>query len=172
MADEPLVQLLHRCAIGDTGALRTLYDALAPTMMGIALRLLRDRSRAEEALQEAFLQVWRNADRFDPQRGSARAWVIGIVRYRALDRLEVEQRHRTTAELPDIAEELAVSPEDSRALAGCLGELPDKWRRVVLLAYVEGYSHSEIAGITEAPLGTIKSWILRALNALRKCLDR
>lgn len=172
VADEHLVQLLRRCAGRDSMALRELYNALSPIMMGVALRLLRDRSRAEEALQEAFLQIWRNADRFDPGRGSARAWMIGIVRYRVLDRLETERRHGATGEVPDTPDEPAVSIEDSHALAGCIGELPEAWRRAVVLSYMEGYSHSEIAGMTETPLGTVKSWILRSLAALRKCLDR
>lgn len=171
-ADKELVELLTRCAARDAKALRAIYDRMAPTMLGVALRLLRNRPQAEETLQEAFLQIWRNAARFDTGRGSARAWMIGILRYRALDRLDVERKHAGSGELPDVAAEVAVPIEDSRALAGCIGELPETWRRSVILSYVEGYSHSEIANITKTPLGTVKSWIVRSLDALKKCLDR
>lgn len=171
-ADGELVELLARCAAHDANALRAIYDRMAPTMLGVALRLLRNRPQAEETLQEAFLQIWRNAARFDTGRGSARAWMIGILRYRALDRLDVERKHTGSGELPDVAAEVAVSVEDSRALAGCIEELPETWRRSVILSYVEGYSHSEIANLTKTPLGTVKSWIVRSLEALKKCLNR
>lgn len=171
-ADESLAGILRRCAARDPQALRALYDAMAPTMLGVALRLLRNRPHAEETLQDAFLQIWRNAERFDSTRGSPKAWMIGILRYRALDRLENERRHTGTDELPDVAAELPVGLEDSRALHGCIGELPENWRRSVMLSYVEGYSHSEIAELTKTPLGTIKSWIVRSLDALKKCLER
>jgi RNA polymerase sigma-70 factor (ECF subfamily) len=171
-ADDGLAALLRRCAERDPLALRALYDAMAPTMLGVALRLLRNRPHAEETLQDAFLQIWRNADRFDIQRGSPKAWMIGILRYRALDRLENEKRHTGTDELPDVAAELPVDIEDSRALSTCINELPETWRRSVMLSYVEGYSHSEIAELTKTPLGTIKSWIVRSLDALKKCLER
>ncbi|MGC9270666.1 sigma-70 family RNA polymerase sigma factor [Acidiphilium sp.] len=169
---DDLTALLRRCANRDPLALRALYDTMAPTMLGIALRLLRNRPHAEETLQEAFLQIWRNADRFDPSRGSPKAWMIGILRYRALDRLETERHHTGTDELPDVAAEVPVGLEDSHALSGCIKELPEHWQRSIMLSYVEGYSHSEIAALTNTPLGTIKSWIVRSLDALKKCLER
>lgn len=171
-AEDGLAQILRRCAARDPLALRSLYDAMAPTLLGIALRLLRNRPHAEETLQDAFLQIWRNAERFDSSRGSPKAWMIGILRYRALDRLENERRHTGTDELPDVAAEMPVDIEDSRALFSCIGELPENWRRSVVLSYVEGYSHSEIAELTKTPLGTVKSWIVRSLDALKKCLER
>lgn len=171
-AEVDLVRLIGRCAARDPAALRHLYDAMAPVLFGIALRLLRNRAHAEETVQETFLQIWRNADRFDAGRGSPRAWMIGILRYRALDRLETETRHTPDGELPDVAAELPVGIEDRRALSDCLGELPETWRRSIVLSFVEGYSHSEIADRTGTKLGTVKSWILRALGALKKCLDR
>jgi RNA polymerase sigma factor, sigma-70 family len=172
VADDGLGQLLRRCAERDPQALKAIYDAMAPTMLGVALRLLRNRPHAEETLQDAFLQIWRNADRYDQSRGSPKAWMIGILRYRALDRLETERRHTGTDELPDVAADMPVGIEDSRALATCIEELPETWRKSVMLSYVEGYSHSEIAERTDTPLGTVKSWIVRALAALKKCMER
>lgn len=170
VAEVELAPLLARCAAGDPAALRLLYEAMAPALFGIALRLLRNRANAEETLQETFLQIWRNANRFDAARGSPRAWMIGILRYRALDRLGTETKHASDGDLPDIADPLPVAVEDRRALSDCLGQLPENWRRSVVLSFVEGYSHGEIAARTGTPLGTVKSWILRALSALKACL--
>jgi RNA polymerase sigma-70 factor (ECF subfamily) len=172
VADDELVRLLKRCAARDRSALRTVYDAMSPLMLGIALRLLRNRALAEDTVQEAFLQIWRNAGHFNPARGSARAWMIGVLRYRALDRLDLEARHATQGDVPDIAEAAPVSIEDRTALAGCLAELPDASRQSVLLAFVEGLSHPEIALSLGKPLGTVKSWIARGLAALKQCLER
>ncbi len=169
--DVRLRALLSRCAGRDSAALRSLYDLAAPKLLGIALRLLRNRPQAEDVVQEAFLQIWRNADRFDAARGSAMGWMVAILRYRALDRIEAEKRHTGTDELPDIAAELPVSVEDQSALATCLGTLPEAWQRSIKLAFVDGYSHTEIAELTKTPLGTVKSWILRGLASLKRCLE-
>lgn len=166
-----LAPLLGRCAAGDVRALRTLYEATAPLLFGIALRLLRNRTQAEDTLQETFLQIWRNAGRFDAARGSPRAWMIAILRYRALDRLDMETRYTPDGDLPEAAEALPIAVEDRHALSDCLAQLPENWRHSVVLSFVEGYSHGEIAARTGTPLGTVKSWILRALSALKACLE-
>ena len=123
-------------------------------------------------MQEAFLQIWRNAGRFDARRGSPRAWMIGVLRYRALDRLNHEARHFSHGELPDLAEEMPVSVEDRGALADCLRQLPETSRQCLLLSYVEGMSHPEISTTMAKPLGTVKSWITRGLAALKLCLEQ
>ena len=170
-SEADLGQLLGLCARGDSTALRRLYDAMAPSMLAVALRLLRHKSHAEDAVQEAFLQIWRNAGRFDAARGSPRAWMIGIVRYRALDRIDAEGRYTDDSDMPEGAPADPVAIEDRDALGACLGELPENWRHSIMLSYVEGYSHSEIAARTETPLGTVKSWIVRGLAALKTCLE-
>lgn len=170
--DADLGRLLGGCATGDAAALRRLYDAMAPSMLAVALRLLRHRPHAEDAVQEAFLQIWRNAARFDATRGSPRAWMIGIVRYRALDRIDAEGRYTDDSAMADSAAAEPVSIEDRGALGVCLGELPEAWRQTIVFSYVEGYSHSEIAARTATPLGTVKSWIARGLAALKTCLER
>ncbi len=184
VADEELARLLERCAAQDRLALRGVYDAMSPLLFGIALRLLRNRSLAEDTLQEAFLQIWRNASQYDPNRGSARAWMIGVLRYRALDRINLETKHASQydsrydsryesgGEMPEIAAFAPVSAEDRSTLASCLEELPEASRQSVLLAFIEGMSHPEIAAALEKPLGTVKSWISRALAALKQCLER
>lgn len=178
--DETMAALLSRCAGRDRRALRQLYDAMSPVMLGVAMRMLRSRSLAEEAVQDAFVQVWDRAGQFDPSLGSPRAWLLGILRYRALDRLDAEARHRRLdgVELDEAAQGGLLPPvapdvsEDSVGVRRCLGELADGPQRSILLAYVEGCSHGEIAERLGEPLGTVKSWILRGLQSLKRCLER
>jgi RNA polymerase sigma factor (sigma-70 family) len=135
-------------------------------------------ARAADVLQDAFVQVWQNAASFSPERGDASAWLTGIVRYRALDavrkfRREVlsdDPRLGDRAEEPDIVEQLDRRTA-SDALQRCLKALEPSQRRVVLLAFVEGLSHAQIADRVSAPLGTVKGWVRRALQLLRSCLE-
>lgn len=177
--DTDLDRLVARCAEGDARALRAVYDALSGLLLGVAIRILNDRRLAEEAVQDAFVQIWRNAARFDPAMGTARAWIVGMVRYRALDLRDAEGRApRGAMEIGEadaagaIGGEAPPAFEDRGALRLCLGELKDGPRRSILLAFVEGCSHPEIAERLGQPLGTVKSWILRGLGALRECMDR
>jgi len=168
--------LLHRCTNGDRGAFRLLYDRWGNRLYGIALRITREAALAADATQDAFVQIWQQAHRFDPDRGSAESWLIGIVRYRALDLI----RHRSREipgyeaedredESPDALSRL-VSTAEGAALHRCLNELEEDRRRLVVLAFVDGLSHSELAQRMSVPLGTIKSWIRRSLISLRGCL--
>jgi RNA polymerase sigma-70 factor (ECF subfamily) len=168
--------LLLRCADGDRDAFRMLYDRQAGKLYGIALRITRQANLAADAVQEAFLQVWQNARAFNPERGSPEAWMIGVTRYRALDLLR--RAGPQTAELsPDLHASVEPSFEpisgtaDGRALAQCLERIEPDRRKLVLLAFVDGYSHAELANRAAMPLGTVKSVIRRALAALRDCLS-
>jgi len=171
-----LDMLLLRCADGDRGAFRMLYDRQAGKLYGIALRITRQANMAADAVQEAFLQVWQNARAFDPSRGSPEAWMIGLTRYRALDLLR--RAGPATAELtPEVQAEVVEPYEtiagsaDGRALMQCLERIEPDRRKLVILAFVDGYSHSELATRASMPLGTVKSVIRRALAALRECLS-
>ncbi len=168
--------LLTRCAGGDRIAFRLLYDRWGSRLYGIALRITRQDAMAADATQDAFVQIWRQAHRFDPARGSAEAWVIGILRYRALDIVRRRSREQTgyepeerEDEAPDALARL-VSSTEGAALHRCLNELGEDRRQLVLLAFVDGLSHSELAARMNAPLGTVKSWIRRSLMSLRECL--
>jgi RNA polymerase sigma-70 factor (ECF subfamily) len=167
--------LLRRCAGGDRAAFRMLYDRHAPRLYAVALRITRQASPASDAVQEAFIQVWRNASQFDGARGSAEAWMTGLVRYRALDLLR--RRGPPTSPLDEEPEQVDVAAlaaldqqADGRALRQCLERLDPERRRLVLLAFVEGFSHTELAARLATPLGTVKSSIRRALSSLRECL--
>jgi RNA polymerase sigma-70 factor, ECF subfamily len=168
--------LLARCAGGDRFAFRLLYDRWSSRLYGIALRITRQDAMAADATQDAFVQIWKQAHRFDPIRGSAEAWLIGILRYRALDIVRRRSREETgyeteerEDEAPDALARL-VSSAEGVALHRCLKELEEDRRRLVVLAFVDGLSHSELAARMNAPLGTVKSWIRRSLMSLRECL--
>lgn len=168
--------LLTRCAGGDRVAFRLLYDRWGSRLYGIALRITRQHAMAADATQDAFVQIWQQAHRFDPIRGSAEAWLIGILRYRALDIVRTRSRERTgyepeerEDEAPDALARL-VSSAEGAALHRCLNELGEDRRQLVVLAFVDGLSHSELAARMNAPLGTVKSWIRRSLMSLRECL--
>jgi RNA polymerase sigma-70 factor (ECF subfamily) len=176
---DDLAGLLHLVAAGDRGAFRRLYDLQAPRLYAIALRITRQGPLAADAVHDAFLQVWRNAARFETARGSGGAWLISLVRYRALD-IARRRGHETSAEELDLPEQADADPDplerlassrDAAALHACLRKLEDDRRRLLLLAFVEGLSHSEIAERVGMPLGTVKSWIRRSLQSLRLCLD-
>lgn len=173
MLDNPQLEpLLARIALQDRAAFKALYDLSASHLLGVALRILRIRSLAEEAVQDAFVQIWRNAKGFSVQRAPASAWMNSIIRYRALDVLR-----RTGREVPidDIggAPEMAMATPAKVAdidLERCLAGLNAETRHCVQLAFVEGYSHPELARRTGRPLGTVKSWIRRGLTQLKECL--
>jgi len=168
--------LLHRCANGDRGAFRLLYDRWGDRLYGIAWRITREAALAADATQDAFVQIWQQAHRFDPERGGAESWLVGIVRYRALDLIRRRSREVSGYEAEDREDEspdaLArlVSTAEGAALHRCLGELEEDRRRLVVLAFVDGLSHSQLAERMSVPLGTVKSWIRRSLISLRGCL--
>lgn len=169
--------LLHRCADGDAVAFRTLYEQQAPRLYGLALRMTRQPALAADALHDAFLQVWQQAARFDPARGPAEAWLIGLLRFRAIDIIRRRRREEpgyqppdTADDAPDPFEQLRASHE-SAELYKCLTLLDESQQRVIRLAFVDGLSHAELAAHLAAPLGTVKSWIRRALLGLKRCLE-
>jgi RNA polymerase sigma-70 factor (ECF subfamily) len=179
-ADE-LALLLTRCAAGERGALRTLYERTAPAVFARLLRLVRDRSLAEEVLQETYVAVWRHAARYDRNAGAPMTWIAAIARYRALDVIQ-KRRPDLSLEESGLAEtaadpaasplEAALASAERRALARCLEELEAEARRSIQLAFWHGLSYAEVAAVTKHPEGTVKSWIRRGLQRLKRCLER
>jgi RNA polymerase sigma factor (sigma-70 family) len=177
--DADLDEALRRCARGERAALRAIYDAEAPRMLGVAARILRRQSLAEEAVHDAFVQIWQQAGTFDPSRGRARTWLYAVVRHRALNILRGEVR----TELVDDFEPMNLISEEedpeqaiqrlseASALRRCLERIEPVRRRAVVLAYMHGLSHGELAARLGVPLGTMKSWLRRSLMALRECLS-
>jgi len=169
---------LLACAAGDKTALRRIYEAESPRMLGVAQRLLKRRALAEEAVQDTFVLIFRHAARFDPERGAGLTWIYAILRNRSLSILRDEKRTETsdtpiaeeTASEEDDPETVMAKLSDASALRACLERLPPQRRGLVLLAFVQGLTHGEIAGRLKLPLGTVKSWIRRSLLSLKECL--
>jgi RNA polymerase sigma-70 factor, ECF subfamily len=160
--------LIQACANGDRVAFKALYDASSSQLFGGAMRLLRDHALAQDALQEGFLKIWRHSDKFDATKGTAMAWMSIIVRRAALDRLATRREHIDLDDIELAAPEIA--PRDP-GLDKCLQKLPDLHRKALILSYVYGYNHDEIANMLQKPVGTIKSWVRRAGISLRECLE-
>lgn len=170
MAETGTPGVLRRLAHGEHGALSEVYDRYAGMVHGLALRILRDAAEAEDVVQEAFMQIWRQASRYDAQRGSPEAWVCTIARTRALDRLRrrASRREESNEDMPPRSEER--TPETALAVQTALGTLSDDQRRALELAYYEGLTQSEIAQRLGEPLGTVKTRIRTAMMRLREAL--
>ncbi|MDB5473854.1 MAG: polymerase sigma-70 factor [Devosia sp.] len=171
--------LLERIAKGDRSALALLFDHEAGRLVAIARRIVRRQDLAEEVVQDAFVAVWQRAAQFDAARGNAMAWLITIVRHRALNLLRDGGRMdyhdgETLAALGDRSLD-ALNAFDALAegdaLKTCLGQLDEFKRRAILLCYVTGLSHGEVAATLDAPLGTVKAWIRRGTLSLQECLS-
>jgi RNA polymerase sigma factor (sigma-70 family) len=173
LSDEALVLLAAR---SEESALAELYDRYGRTAYGLALRVLRDQALAEDAVQEAFLAVWRTASRFVPERGKASTWILTLVHRRAVDAVRHEQRRRTDP--LERAPEPSVEGVDEDAwlrlqrerVQEALRRLPDAQREALELAYYGGLSQSELAERLGQPLGTIKSRMFGGLSQLREML--
>lgn len=172
----PDAALIQRIVQRDESALAALYDRYAAMLMSVLNRILRDKQAAEEILQDIFYQLWRTAARFDASRGSLPGWLVVIARHRAISRL---RRHNPAAgeQLGEGAVVVPVSLETvvaQRELLGrvrtAVGGLPEGQRAVLELAYFEGMTHSEIARHTGDPLGTVKTRLRTALEALKRNL--
>ena len=173
LSDEALVALAARC---EQSALAELYDRYGRTAYGLALRVLRDQALAEDAVQEAFLSLWRGASRFIPERGKASTWILTLVHRRAVDLVRREERRR--ADTLEHAPEPTGGAVDEQAwlrlqrerVQSALRQLPDQQREAIELAYYGGFTQSELAERLGQPLGTIKSRMFAGLARLRELL--
>jgi RNA polymerase sigma-70 factor (ECF subfamily) len=173
LSDEALVALVAR---GDDSALAALYDRFGRVAYGLSLRILRDRALAEDAVQEAFLGIWRGADRFVAERAKASSWILTLVHRRAVDLVRREERRRV--EPLEAAPEPAAGSADEEAwlrlqrerVQAALRRLPDQQREALELAYFGGFTQSELADRLGEPLGTIKSRMFSGLSRLRELL--
>jgi len=174
---EEAAELIRGMAKGDEAALECLYDTTAARTYAFVLRIVRDEHAAEEVIEDAYFQAWRQADRFDPARGNPMAWLYTLCRSRALDHLR-RVEHRETAEDPAAFETLLGSDEndpfhlmDSMQRSGrvheALASLSPQARQLVSLAFFRGLSHTEIAEASRMPLGTVKTTIKRACDKMR-----
>ncbi|MEP6799164.1 MAG: ECF RNA polymerase sigma factor SigK [Lapillicoccus sp.] len=178
-APDGLGDLLVRSAQGDEVAFSGLYDAVSPRLFGLVLRVLRDRAQSEEVCQEVFLEIWRTAARFDPDRGAPLTWMMTIAHRKAVDRVRsaeaasrrdtryVETDHQVEY---DVTAEAATSSVDGERVSAALASLGEGQRRALELAYFGGFTHSEVAQRLGVPLGTAKTRIRDGLIRLRAAL--
>lgn len=175
LADEDLMPLMAR---KDAAAFEVYYDRHGGAAYSLAHRIVGDPQAAEDVTQEAFLSIWRSRARYDPTRGSVRAWTLGIVRNRAIDALRREGGRAPKLDLDDEAalerkeapertEAEALRRETARQVRGALGALPTEQSQVIELAYFGGFTHSEIARMLEMPLGTVKGRMRLGLEKIR-----
>jgi RNA polymerase sigma-70 factor, ECF subfamily len=179
-ARERLAAALSAVAGGDRRAFHLVYQRTSAKLYGICCRILGEGQDAEDALQEAYVNVWRRAERFDASRASPITWLAAVARNTAIDRLRA-RGSRSQAPIDDalevadsapLADEVLEGAGEARRLHGCLGELPGRDAVLIRTAFLEGASYPELAERASEPLGTIKSRIRRALMKLRECLCR
>lgn len=174
-----LDELLAKTATGDQAAFAELYRLASPRLLGVCIRMLREREEAEEVLQEAWVTVWHRASTFDPAKASAGTWLGTLFRNKAIDRLRQRREQLLDdPELMDHIEDEDPSPADGAEqtqeylrLRECLDQLQPQQRRAVREAFFSGVTYNELAARSQVPLGTMKSWIRRSLLQLRTCLD-
>ena len=174
LSDEALVLLAAR---SEQSALAELYDRYGRPAYGLALRILRDDTLAEDAVQEAFMSLWRTAPRFVPERGKASTWILTLVHRKAVDIVRREQVRRTDALADDAGDQAQAADEEAwlrlqrERVQNALRQLPDQQREAIELAYYGGFTQSELAERLGQPLGTIKSRMFAGLARLRELLE-
>jgi RNA polymerase sigma-70 factor (ECF subfamily) len=176
----PLDKLLKDIALGNRQAFEKLYRDSSPQLFAICLRIVSQRSEAEDVLQEVFATVWRKAAQFDVERAGAMSWLAMIARNKAIDRLRSQPQARKFEPL-ELADEIAdpiASPQRDAQAAGerdrldeCMKRLDDRRRSLIRAAFFDGSTYEELAARVGSPLGTVKSWIRRGLLQLRECLE-
>jgi RNA polymerase sigma factor (sigma-70 family) len=188
---QELAQLISRCALGDRTAFARLYDLTSGHLFAVVLRIQRDRALAEDLLQEVYVNVWRAMGSFDAAQSQPMTWLTSVARNKAIDSLRRAQAqpvlqsvHRDDEDddRPDLDQQIADETAgpvdllsqagDARRLNTCMQVLTASQRQSVALAFFDGLSHAEVAAHLHQPLGTVKSWVRRALLSLKECLER
>ncbi|WOI55306.1 sigma-70 family RNA polymerase sigma factor [Palleronia sp. LCG004] len=171
-------RMILRIADSDRDAFLALYDATSAKLFGVCLRVLKDRSDAEDVLQEVFVKVWRNAGRYNVNGLSPMTWLVTIARNAAIDRLRTRKTQTEDAEvlerLPDRGpspEGAAIAASEARRIAACLDELERDRAQAVRGAYLDGLSYQDLATKFDVPLNTMRTWLRRSLQRLKDCLS-
>ena len=171
--------LIAKTALGDRAAFRGLYALTSAKLFGVTLRVLKNRTEAEEALQDVYVKVWQNAGRYRSNGLSPMTWLITIARNTAIDHLRRMQTRGATSDLADTVPDIAPDPEtaairasDHDHLQDCFGELDGAHAEAVRRAYLDGDTYAELAAHFDVPLNTMRTWLRRSLLKLRECLSR
>ena len=173
-----IADLIARCALRDRQAFRDLYGRTSAKLYGVTLRILRDRSEAEEALQEVYVKIWQRADRYVPGGYSPISWLVAVARNHSLDILRARKPQSEDIDLAlDVAdagptpEKAAVDSGERGRIDSCLAQLDTEKADAVRGAYLDGYSYEELAERHKVPLNTMRTWLRRSLMKLRECLS-
>lgn len=174
---QDIADLIARCALRDRAAFRSLYDRTSAKLFGVTLRILKDRSEAEEAIQEIYVKIWQRADRYVRGGDSPISWLVAVARNHALDilraRRPVSSDLDAALEVPDAGptpERAAENNDERGRIDQCLGTLEPERAEAVRGAYLDGYSYDELAARYDVPLNTMRTWLRRSLLRLRECL--
>jgi RNA polymerase sigma-70 factor, ECF subfamily len=173
-----IADLIARCALRDRAAFKTLYGRTSAKLFGVTLRILRDRSEAEEALQEVYVKVWQRADRYVPGGYSPISWLVAVARNHSLDVLRARKPRGDDIDMALDVADAGPNPEQAEAARGeraridhCLEQLDSGKADAVRGAYLDGYSYEELAERHSVPVNTMRTWLRRSLLKLRECLS-
>ncbi|MCL7942551.1 sigma-70 family RNA polymerase sigma factor [Marinobacter sp. ATCH36] len=177
---DELMGLLIAVAREDRAAFQRLYEKVSGKMFGLCLKLASQQDLAEEAVQDAFVQIWHHAGEYHNDRGAPLSWMLTIARYRTLDLMRARKAKPTAgdshlAHMEDGREgplDVSLRSAGAEELNGCLEELSEEQRDSILLSYYRGFTHDELSETLSSPIGTVKSWIRRGLMALKRCLEQ
>ncbi len=179
MTREEIEALIGSVALGDRTAFQSLYDATSAKLLGVCLRILKDRAAAEDAMQDTYIKVWKNADRFAVNGYSPMTWLITIARNTAIDRLRASKPAADIADFTDTiaasgptAEGRVIAAAEARRISACFNELDADRSAAIKGAYLDGQSYADLAENFNVPLNTMRTWLRRGLIALRECLSR
>jgi RNA polymerase sigma-70 factor, ECF subfamily len=173
-----IANLIARCALRDRAAFRDLYGRTSAKLYGVTLRILKDRSQAEEALQEVYVKVWQRADKYVPGGYSPISWLVAVARNHALDVLRARKPQSEDIDMALDVADASPDPEQAEAARGeraridnCLDQLDGEKADAVRGAYLDGYSYEELSARFKVPLNTMRTWLRRSLLKLRECLS-
>lgn len=176
---DDIEDLIARAALGDRAAFSALYDSTSAKLFGVCLRILKSRAEAEDAVQEVYVKVWRNAGRYTAGGYSPMTWLIAIARNHAIDRLRARKAPAEDIDdVPGLAaggptpEGAAIAASEARRIGACMDELEPDRADAVRGAYLEGDSYQELAERHGVPLNTMRTWLRRSLMKLKECLSR
>ena len=181
--DDKLPELLARVALHDREAFERLYRATCAHLFSVSFRILRNEGRADEVLQESYVNIWHNAAQYKPAAGTPMTWMINVVRNKSIDALRSRKTEQaSTSDIDDealnVAANAAHEPQQlldeslvKAKISGCMGALPAAQRQALALAYYRGMVHTDIALALKAPLDTAKGWVRRGLDQMKLCLE-
>lgn len=178
MSDSEIEDLIAAIALADRQAFGRLYDVVSPKLFGVSLRILKNRTLAEDALQEIFVKIWQRSQSYRPGRQAPMGWLVTIARHHAIDVIRANKRkhedieaHYDLKSSDPSPEQHAMATNERERIANCLKELEPNKAEAVVAAYVEGYSYNELADRYAIPLNTMRTWLRRSLIKLKACLE-